>query len=320
MLKFSIVIPIYNTEEYLAECIDSVINQSYPNIEIILINDGSPKNADEICNEYLKKDSKIKYFSKSNEGVAIARNYGISKATGDYVYCVDSDDTIENDFVAKVVQTANETQAEFIIIGGSFCQKTIELIGALPTCAFAVKKEILDKYHDVRFIEGIQPCEDGLFSHKLLALTDKIAKCPDAIYNYRYNPNSSEHTLNSQKILNDILKWYDVLEDFYNKYNLWNKKVHLLAFINNEPFGLRFCNMLFKNKEKREIFNITHDFINQHHLSEVNKYEIKKFSEKFYNFVISQTYYEYQIRENLRKIFILFFNFIYKKYIIKIIR
>ena len=68
MHKFSIVIPIYNTEKYLIECIDSVISQSYQNIEIILVNDGSPKNPDEICNEYVQKDSRIKYFSKQTFG------------------------------------------------------------------------------------------------------------------------------------------------------------------------------------------------------------------------------------------------------------
>ena len=117
MIKFSIVIPIYNTEEYLIECVESVINQSYQNIEIILVNDGSPKNPDEICNEYVQKDSRIKYFSKQNEGVAVARNFGISKTTGDYIFCLDSDDTIEKDFVKKIVSTIDKTQAEFIITG-----------------------------------------------------------------------------------------------------------------------------------------------------------------------------------------------------------
>ena len=290
MIKFSIVIPIYNTEEYLIECVESVINQSYQNIEIILVNDGSPKNPDEICNEYVQKDSRIKYFSKQNEGVAVARNFGISKTTGDYIFCLDSDDTIEKDFVKKIVSTIDKTQAEFIITGEYLCKKRVEIIGALPVWGFVVKKTLLDKYPDIRFIEGIQPCEDGLFSHKLLALTKKIVKCPEAVYNYRYRQDSSENSLQTSKIIHDMPIWFDVLEKFYDEYNLWEThKLHLLAFIENEPFSLRYNGMRFSDEGRKFIFDLVHNFIEKHNLLDCK--QICLFYQEYIDFLIQKDYY-----------------------------
>lgn len=310
MLKLSIVVPIYNTEKYLIECIKSVINQSYQNIEIILVNDGSPGNAQEICDEYVKKDSRIKYFSKQNEGVAIARNLGISKATGDYIFCIDSDDTIEIDFVKKIVHIIVETQAELVVPGEYLCKKPVEIVGALPTCAFVIKKSLLDKYPNVRFIEGIQPCEDGLFSHKLLTLTKKIAKCPDAIYNYRQHKDSSEHSFQTQKIIHDIPIWFNILENFYNEYNLWEThKLHLLAFIENEPFSLRFCKMNFSEEEKEQLFNLIHSFINEHDL--LKGTIIKSFPIDFQWFLNSTTYKNYKMKLDI-------FSFLQKFFSVKV--
>lgn len=297
MTKFSIIIPIYNTEQYLAECINSVINQSYQNIEIILINDGSPLNADEICNEYANKDSRIKYFSKQNEGVAVARNYGISKATGDYIFFMDSDDSIEKDFIKNIANTTMNNSADLIIIGKFLCRKGTDIIGASPTWGIAVKKAMLDKYSDVRFTEGLQPCEDGLFTHKLLALTNKIAKCPNAIYNYREHEKSSEHTIQTQRIIHDMPIWFDILEKFYNEYNLWDThKLHLLAFIENEPFSLRFCKMDFSEEERKYIFDLIHSFIKQHSLNKIPEKEFKRYSRYFRKFVKSSSYFEYRLR------------------------
>lgn len=294
MYKFSIIIPIYNTEKYLEECIESVINQSYKNIEIILVNDGSPQNADEICRKYEKKDLRIKYFLKKNKGVSIARNFGISKATGDYIYCMDSDDTIEKDFIQKVADSIKKSETDLIIIGKWFCKKHTSIIGALPTCAFATKKTFLDKHPDIRFIEGIQPCEDGLFSHELLALTNKISKCPEAVYNYRKHENSSEQSIQTSKIIHDMPIWFEILEKFYDKYNLWNTyKLHLLSFIENEPYSLRFCKMNFSEYERKCIFDLIHNFIAKHNLLSCK--QISLFEKKYTNFLIQNNYYAYLI-------------------------
>lgn len=98
-MKVSVIIPVYNVEKTLPRCIDSVIGQSLKDIEIILVDDGSPDKSPEICDEYRCKDSRIKVFHKPNEGLGYTRNYGIERAQGEYVAFVDSDDYIASDML-----------------------------------------------------------------------------------------------------------------------------------------------------------------------------------------------------------------------------
>ena len=95
--KTSVIVPIYKVEEYLHRCIDSIINQTYTNLEIILVDDGSPDNCPMICDEYAKKDSRIRVIHKKNGGLSDARNAGLEIATGEYIGFVDSDDWIHKD-------------------------------------------------------------------------------------------------------------------------------------------------------------------------------------------------------------------------------
>ena len=106
MLKVSIIVPIYNMEQYLNRCLESIINQTYENIEIILINDGSKDNSLEICKNYAKKDNRIMIIDQKNSGVSSARNSGLDKATGEYLAFVDPDDWIDKDGIEKMVDFA----------------------------------------------------------------------------------------------------------------------------------------------------------------------------------------------------------------------
>lgn len=101
--KISIIVPIYNVEKYLERCVDSLVNQTYENIEIILVDDGSPDYCPQLCDEYAKKDSRIVVIHKKNGGLSDARNYGLCKASGEYILYVDSDDYIELDSCEKLV-------------------------------------------------------------------------------------------------------------------------------------------------------------------------------------------------------------------------
>ena len=96
----SVIIPIYNVEKYLGRCLDSVINQDYKNIEIILINDGATDNSLNIAIDYQKKDKRIKVFSQKNQGLSAARNTGLDKAVGNYITFIDSDDYVSKDYVS----------------------------------------------------------------------------------------------------------------------------------------------------------------------------------------------------------------------------
>ena len=113
-MKYSIVIPVYNVEKYLKKCIDSVINQKYKNIEIIIINDGSLDNSQQIIDYYVKKEKRIKAFIKKNGGLSSARNFGITKATGDYLMFLDSDDYFEEDLIFKINQILTKKEYDVL--------------------------------------------------------------------------------------------------------------------------------------------------------------------------------------------------------------
>ena len=96
MEKISVIVPVYKTEEYLKRCVDSILASTYENLEVILVDDGSPDNSGKICDEYAQKDSRIKVIHKENGGAADSRNVGTSQASGEYVVYIDSDDFIED--------------------------------------------------------------------------------------------------------------------------------------------------------------------------------------------------------------------------------
>ena len=109
----SIIVPIYNAEKYLNKCIDSIINQTKKELEIILINDGSTDNSETIIKKY--DDKRIKYFKNKNQGIGKTRNFGIDKATGKYIMFLDSDDFFELDMVSNLIQKIDETNADVVI-------------------------------------------------------------------------------------------------------------------------------------------------------------------------------------------------------------
>ena len=100
----SIVVPVYNVENYLCMCLDSIMSQTYQNFECLLINDGSPDNSADICREYVEKDSRFQYFEKENGGLSDARNYGIRKSKGSYLTFVDSDDWIDSSYLEALYE------------------------------------------------------------------------------------------------------------------------------------------------------------------------------------------------------------------------
>lgn len=115
--KISIIVPVYNVEQYLERCVNSLINQTYKNIEIILVDDGSPDQCPQLCDNYANSDSRIKVIHKTNGGLSDARNVGLDNATGEYIAFVDSDDWVENDFIETLCKNAEKENADISIIG-----------------------------------------------------------------------------------------------------------------------------------------------------------------------------------------------------------
>ena len=111
----SVIVPIYNTEKYLVECIESIREQTYSNIEIILVDDGSTDASIEICDEFSKKDSRVRVFHKENEGSAVAKNFGIQQSKGEYIILVDSDDTVSDKMIEVLYTHIKEKNADIAI-------------------------------------------------------------------------------------------------------------------------------------------------------------------------------------------------------------
>ena len=113
----SVIVPIYNVEDYLNRCVDSIINQTYKNLEIILVDDGSPDNCPQMCDDYAKKDSRIRVVHKENGGLSDARNAGMKVATGEYVSFIDSDDYISLDFYETLLETIVDNDSDIVECG-----------------------------------------------------------------------------------------------------------------------------------------------------------------------------------------------------------
>ena len=113
----TVIIPVYNVESYLAKCLDSVVNQTYQNLQIILVNDGTKDNSLEICEQYAHSDSRITIINKENGGLSSARNKGLEYAEGVYCYFLDSDDYIELDLIEKAARKMTEENADMVIFG-----------------------------------------------------------------------------------------------------------------------------------------------------------------------------------------------------------
>ena len=113
--KISIIIPVYNAEEFLEECINCLLNQSYKNLEIIIVNDGSKGNCKEIADKYIKIDDRVKYVEhEKNKGLFQARITGVKSSTGDYIAFLDSDDKVSNDYYRELIDKAEETNSDIV--------------------------------------------------------------------------------------------------------------------------------------------------------------------------------------------------------------
>lgn len=206
----SIIVPIYKIEKYLRQCIDSLVAQTYRNIEIILVDDGSPDNCGKICDEYAGKDSRIKVIHKKNEGLSVARNTGIDIAKGDYLMFVDSDDWVEPPFCERALQTAILQGVDCVAVGVNVINESGPIIKydtALP--GFLSIEETISRLIDgrspfnvvwnkifkrslfktIRFPRGII-YEDQAVMYLLLHQSNGVYVIGDKLYNYRRRVDS----------------------------------------------------------------------------------------------------------------------------------
>lgn len=307
MVKVSVIIPVYNTGQYLSECIDSVICQTLKDIEILIIDDGSPDNAGEICDEYAKKDARIKVFHQENLGVAIARNKGMDNAIGEYLYFLDSDDMITPNFCEIAYNIAKANNSDLTICDDrNFGTCSLPEIVAVATFGTFVKNDFLKKHPDIRFPEKMQPSEDGIFSHKILVLTNKVSFSSFNHYFYRQHhqqdTNLNNRIKNSHKYRAQSEEILDLVEEFYDKHNLWDKEYYRLAnFIQNELFLCRYSILESNNKEKKELYLLIHNFFNKYLKKYFSKKILNKFHPAFKALLRSKNYEIYTLNRKLHQ-------------------
>lgn len=203
--KISIIVPVYKVEKYLDRCIESIVNQTYKSLEIILVDDGSPDNCPKMCDEWAKKDGRIKVIHKENGGVANARNYALKRATGDYIGFVDGDDYIEFDLFETLINNALENECDISICGyqinnegnpSSNVRKTTKTDALRQIAAGDYKYGVLwNKLYKKSVIENLEMpnfvcCEDLVFNYYAFKNSSSVVECDDKLYHYMQNEDS----------------------------------------------------------------------------------------------------------------------------------
>ena len=315
MVKVTVIIPVYNTEKYLAECIESAINQSLRDIEIILVDDASPDNAGKICDEYAAKDSRIKVIHQENQGVSAARNNGLEHANGEYVYFLDSDDMIEESFLEKAYNVAKANDSDLTVCDDrNFADRNFEYICALPTFATFVKHDFLKQHPEIKFPIGIHPMEDSIFAHKILLFTNKISFCNNK-YFYRHYPEQTSSVFRQQgeKLTRQIETVYDNLEKLYEKYNLYESKYFIIAkLMETETFSTRYRRAEFSPQQRKKVFYILNKFFKKHLKKYLPAKQMKtKFNYEFVEMMHSSNYEIFRLKRFLHSI-----KFIQENYLI----
>ena len=244
-IKVSVVVPVYNVQEYIGECIDSILGQTYKNIELILVEDGSTDSSLAICQEASEKDSRVKLIVKNNSGASEARNAGIDASTGDYVMFVDSDDYIVETAIEQVVDVAVRSDAPMVIwnmerlLFGLYTPydwqmeretvitdipmiqrhmlnryaddelKLDNLIVLGSPCNKLIKRSIFNNVF-VRFNANVVYQEDLLMFFNMMNHIDKVVFYNEVLYHYRWRDGS----ITRGRKLDDPEKWVDTLEGF----------------------------------------------------------------------------------------------------------
>lgn len=238
----SVIVPIYNVECYLKTCIESIVHQTYSNLEIVLVDDGSPDRCPEICDEYAKKDNRVKVIHQDNGGLAHARNVGIANSNGEYLTFVDSDDYVSNDYVESLHKGLTESGADISVASlimfkenylscvslkrESFVEvekndyfKEYASIKAEKSMPFITawnklyKKELFD---GVKYPKG-KLYEDAFTTYKLIEKARKIVYSTTKLYYYRLNPQSILGQSFKEKHLEMVEAFRDAMDYFYQK-------------------------------------------------------------------------------------------------------
>lgn len=254
MPKISIVVPVYNVEAYISACVTGILNQTFRDFELILVNDGSTDSSGKMCDEFAVADNRIRVIHKKNGGASDARNCGIDVAKGEWIVFFDSDDCFEHDIVQKLYDAVQRENADmavcsidlfnddcleekyipnhFVVTPGIFSGSEILATGYIPTiyvtpCCKIFKKSLFD---NLRYAVG-RICEDEAIIHRILHRCEKIVVTDEILYHYRQIQSSVSHTVSPKK-LDALYAFYDRFF-FYKDNKIQNSDVVLNSYFWN---------------------------------------------------------------------------------------
>lgn len=250
----SVIVPIYNSEKYLNKCIDSLLRQSYKNIELILIDDGSKDNSLSVCYKYAATDSRVKVHHKENEGIAKTRNYGLRVSSGEYIAFVDSDDYVDHDFLRLLYEAMEANHCELSIcsfarfMDNKIIHNTIEESRVVDKTELEllfftdsnIGKANWNKLYKAELLENLQfpdIClgEDYVFNFEYLKRVNKVAIINKELYYYRITPSSLSNltSYSKKKMTDQIVSRSSVIDAIQNKKALALAKREYLKVVKN---------------------------------------------------------------------------------------
>ena len=225
MVKISVIVPVYNVEKYLSECLNSILAQTFNDFEVICVNDGSTDRSSEILLQYAKKDKRIKVITQKNQGLSMARNNGLKEAGGEYVYFVDSDDAIHPKCLETAYTLAEKQQADLVCFSYIKMKEKIPDTGAFDisklksktTCSplqycfgkkYKIRFNVWTKFYRRKLLNGLEfipkiHFEDYPHTFAVLSKHPKTVIINEALYFYRINENSISHQKSSPQQIKD---------------------------------------------------------------------------------------------------------------------
>lgn len=243
-MKVSVIVPVYNVFEYLDKCLDSLSHQTLKDIEVIIVNDGSPDNSEDIIKKYTKKYQNFKYYKKENGGLSSARNYGIKYATGDYIAFLDSDDYVTCDMYEKMYEKAVNGNYDLVVcdINYLYPDKTLKVDCGIKCDTLDIKKTYLTIHpaawnkifkkdlfnHNVYFKEGVW-FEDVEFIYRMLPYIESIGVVHEYFNQYVQRPGSITSSV-SPKIYDYISNMNGII-DFYKERKLYDEYKKELEYV-----------------------------------------------------------------------------------------
>ena len=221
MSKVSVIIPVYNAEAYLRQCLDSVVNQTLREIEIVCVDDGSTDGSAAILEEYAAKDVRIKIIKQGNAGVNVARKEGLKLASGEWITFCDADDWIEPDAIEKMVASAQREDADCVCCGmlrdrqnGTSVFRPFDEMGPSDTYNAVVnklfKRNLLE---NLKMDESVSLGEDLMVSAQAMAKAKKIAVLEKGFYHYCENSSSMTHVQNGRKRVENLARVGEILRE-----------------------------------------------------------------------------------------------------------